>query len=317
VNCDVNPSTVTCFFPPGSTGPFIGRGNLKPEAKCLLRHAFQASGSVSSWLESITEIWIVWNVKMLVCPKVVDTGYRFHGLFDGKKRMINITHRMERSSRFSGHIGWASWPIAVQHRPLPEKHAHLQTGPPGWYILGLASWCGRNWVPKQWIRMQIKTSNGDMIWIIDYDLHWSLVLYSTLTVSFLLLWRKFKPETISNFGWDRGVRHPSIGNFRTAQKMAMDNLSMVTKKDDVINLPLVWKWTYFLHLCLGCQTKQGSQWKVNGSSQLRSLSSRDLHLATAKALCKFSCGKEIISKSCPFSEVTSGYGSNPGTRMVP
>ena len=66
----------------------------------------------------------------------------------------------------------------------------------------------------------------------------------------------------------------------------------------------------FLHLC--CQTKRGSQWKVNGSSQLRSLeSTRDLHLATAKALSKFSCGKEITSKSCPFSEVTSGYGSKP------
>lgn len=66
------------------------------------------------------------------------------------------------------------------------------------------------------------------------------------------------------------------------------------------NLPLVWNWTYFLHLCLGCQTKQGSQWKVNESSQLSSLSStQDLHLATAKALSKFSCGTQI----------TSGYGS--------
>lgn len=221
------------WIPMGWTLPSRRHGTMAPWLLTKCRHGtmytkksfeIKASGSVSSWkiAEGIPEIR---NSLKRKCWFVLKWWIQ-----DIAFMAVLINHRMEFQV-FRSHR--ASWPVAVQHRPLPEKH-----GPPGWYILGLAPWCGRNWVPKQWIRMQIITSNGDMILIIEYDLQWSFVLSSFPDKIMILRWKKLE-------AWSgcHSVEHTMSENKLQEKKTTSGSHIPALGTSE---LPRKWQWTTFL-----------------------------------------------------------------------
>ena len=126
---------------------------------------------------------------------------------------------------------------------------------------------------------------------------------------------------VGSWGWKPRAFHqmdgcptvaPAIISARESKiELKTSGSHLVVKSKKIVD---VWNWKALL-FCIFILKVNGNSW----ISQLRSLSSRDLHLAAAKALSKFSCAQgdhmEILSI---FWVVTSGFASKPwGPRMVP